>query len=179
MGHTTRRCPSREWASGLVAPGHTCIQFRRAVSSKTIRTFVLLAATILLLATAAIRDLRADNLYPNCIITAIDANSGLVTSQETSSGKTFYFQVTDRAQLEHVRIHQGIWINNGQVSFKTALAQLVEFNKAQNKICDLDTQLLDLQYKDWAACVQCARSQGTDESACDHLKPDGNWHPVR
>jgi hypothetical protein len=64
-------------------------------------------------------------------------------------------------------------------SFKAALAQLVEFNKVQNKIRDLDTQLPDLQYKDWAACVQCARSQGTDESACDHLKPDGNWPPVR
>jgi hypothetical protein len=96
------------------------VQRRQGVDSKTVRTFVLFAATVLLLANATIRDLHADNLYPNCTITAIDTSSGLVTSHETSTGKIFYFQVTDPAQLQHLRIHQGIWIDNGQVSFDGA-----------------------------------------------------------
>src|ERR1700730_7778682 len=89
----------------------------REILIKKMHGVVFFSAIVLLLASIAVPNLNANDLYPNCIITAIDANSGLVTSQETSSGKTLYFQVTDRAQLEHVRIHQGIWINNGQVSF--------------------------------------------------------------
>ena len=89
----------------------------REVLIKKIHGVVFFSAIVLLLASIAVSNLNANDLYPNCIIMAIDANSGLVTSQETSSGKTFHFQVTDRAQLEHLRIHQGIWINNGQVSF--------------------------------------------------------------
>ena len=92
----------------------------REVLIKKIHGVVFVSAIVLLLASIAVPNLNANDLYPNCIIMAIDANSGLVTSQETSSGKTFYFQVTDRAQLEHLRIHQGIWINNGQVSFDGA-----------------------------------------------------------
>jgi hypothetical protein len=121
MGHSpSRHCPSWDEASGFAALKNTRVQRRQGVDSKTVRTFVLFAATVLLLANAAIRDLHADNLYPNCTTTAIDTNSGLVTSHETSTGKIFYFQVTDPAQLQHLRIHQGIWIDNGQVSLDGA-----------------------------------------------------------
>ncbi|MFY9531581.1 MAG: hypothetical protein WAR24_21975, partial [Candidatus Acidiferrales bacterium] len=121
MGHPlSRHCPSWDGASGLVALRNARVQRRQGIDSRTVRKLFLFAAIVLLLASTAVPDLDADNLYPNCTITAIDTNSGLVTSHETSTGKIFYFQVTDPAQLQHLRIHQGIWIDNGQVSLDGA-----------------------------------------------------------
>jgi hypothetical protein len=121
MGHSpSRYCSSWDGASGLIALERTRVQRCQGIDSRTVRKFFLFVATVLLLASTAVPDLDADNVYPNCIITAIDASNGIITSSETTTGKTFYFLVTDPAQLEHLRIHQGIWIDNGQASFDGA-----------------------------------------------------------
>lgn len=87
------------------APRHSTapvVKTVNVVHSKASCTFFLFVAAVLLLANAAIPGLHAGNLYPNCTITAIDTSSGIVTSRETTTGKTFYFQVADPAQLQHL-----------------------------------------------------------------------------
>jgi hypothetical protein len=115
------RFPSKHRPSsdGPSSPGtlkNTRAQVCQESDFRVVRKIFLISTVVLLLASIAVPDLHADDVYPNCIVSAIDPNSGVITSQETGTGKIFYFQVT-AAQLEHVRIHQGIWIKNGQVSF--------------------------------------------------------------
>ena len=62
--------------------------------------------------------------------------------------------------------------------FKAALDSLAEFHMVENDIRDLDTELPNLQYDAWAACVVRARCEGTPESDCDGKKPEGDWPPV-
>jgi len=117
MGHSpSTHGPSWDGAPDLIAREDTWGQCRQGIASGTLRKLFLFTATVLLLASTAVPYLYADNPYPNSIITAIDTSSGLVTARENSTGKIFYFQVTDTAQLEHLRIHQGLWIDKGQVS---------------------------------------------------------------
>ena len=121
MAHTpSKHDASCDGASGSVALEGDCVHRCQRIDSRTVCRFFLVATIALLLACAVVLDLEADNTYPNCTIMAIDTSSGLVTSHETSTGKVFYFQVTDPAQLELLRTHQGISINNGQVSFDGA-----------------------------------------------------------
>jgi len=110
-----RPSPDRPSSSGPLKNSRA--QVCQEVDFRIVRKFFLVSTVVLALASIAVPDLHADDVYPNCIVTAIDPNSGVITSQETGTGKIFYFQVTIAAQLEHVRIQQGIWIKNGQVSF--------------------------------------------------------------
>jgi len=61
---------------------------------------------------------------------------------------------------------------------KASLDSLHESAKLRNDVRDLDDQLPNLQYKDWAACIEHARCAGTPESDCDDLKPAGDWPDV-
>ena len=62
---------------------------------------------------------------------------------------------------------------------KEAMAKIPEAQKLVNDIRQLDTDLADLQYKAYAACVRRARCLKQPESSCDKLKPAGNWADVQ
>ena len=61
---------------------------------------------------------------------------------------------------------------------KAAVDQLAEVQTLVNTVKQLDNQLPDLQYRAYAACVERARCQGKPDSACEGLKPAGDWPPV-
>jgi Cu/Ag efflux protein CusF len=64
----------------------------------------------LFLAIAALSP-RAEALDPCCTITAIDAKTSLVTAKDTATGQTFQFKVTDAAQLNSLKVGQGVYAN--------------------------------------------------------------------
>ena len=57
-----------------------------------------------------------------CSITAISARTGVVTARERSTGKTFRFQVKDRALLQTLKVGHGVWADFAarQVSVRPA-----------------------------------------------------------
>ena len=61
---------------------------------------------------------------------------------------------------------------------KAAVEQLAEIQSLVNDVKQLDNQLPDLQYQAYRACVERARCQGKPDSACDGLRPPGDWPPV-
>ena len=62
---------------------------------------------------------------------------------------------------------------------KAAMANVPATQTLVNDIRKLDTELPDLQYKDYAACVLRERCLKQPESSCDKLKPAGNWPDVQ
>ena len=62
---------------------------------------------------------------------------------------------------------------------KAAMANVPASQVLVNDIRKLDTELPDLQYQDYAACVRRARCLKQPESGCDKLKPAGNWPDVQ
>ncbi|MGB2889911.1 MAG: hypothetical protein WBC04_19625 [Candidatus Acidiferrales bacterium] len=63
-------------------------------------------------------------------------------------------------------------------NLKAALDMVPEIQTLVNDIREGDLKCQEEQWKAYQACVQCARSQGTDETSCNNLKPEGNWPPV-
>lgn len=64
-------------------------------------------------------------------------------------------------------------------NLEEALDLLPEIQTQVNDIRQKDFECQDAQWKAYEACIECARSQGGDESGCDHLKPAGNWPAVQ
>jgi len=64
-------------------------------------------------------------------------------------------------------------------ALKEAMATVPRTQTLVNDIRQLDTELPDLQYKDYAACVRRARCLDQPESSCASLKPAGNWPDVK
>ena len=59
---------------------------------------------------------------PCCTIAAVNERTGIVTARERSTGKTFRFQVKDRALLKTLTAGQGVWADFAakQVSVRPA-----------------------------------------------------------
>jgi hypothetical protein len=72
-------------------------RYPRANFKKLCLSFVF-TSIVLLTASIATPDLHADDVYPNCIVTAIDPNSGVITSQETGTGKILHLRQSDGAE---------------------------------------------------------------------------------
>lgn len=85
----------------------------------------LLLPLLLLAAGASAAQAQSGTLAtakPCCTIAAINARTGIVTARERSTGKTFRFQVKDRALLKTLIAGQGVWADFAakQVSLKPA-----------------------------------------------------------
>lgn len=64
------------------------------------------------LAVGQIRNKLAPGI-PCCNITAMDANTGVVTATESATGKIFQFKVTDSALRNSLKVGQGVYANFG------------------------------------------------------------------
>jgi hypothetical protein len=63
-------------------------------------------------------------------------------------------------------------------NLKEALDMVPGIQQIVNRIRGKDLECQLEQWKAYQNCVQCARSQATDETSCNTLKPEGNWPPV-
>jgi hypothetical protein len=63
-------------------------------------------------------------------------------------------------------------------NLKEALDMVPEIQQIVNRIRGKDLECQLEQWKGYQACVECARSQGTDEASCNNLKPEGDWPDV-
>ncbi|MFI5166725.1 MAG: hypothetical protein ACHQQS_08910, partial [Thermoanaerobaculales bacterium] len=61
---------------------------------------------------------------------------------------------------------------------QASLEALREVDKLVNDLRSKENDCLTLQFDAYKACIENARCKGTDESACDSLKPPGNWPGV-
>ena len=61
---------------------------------------------------------------------------------------------------------------------QASLEALREVDKSLNDLRSKEDECLNHQFDAYRACVDNARCNGTDPSACDSLKPPGNWPDV-
>lgn len=63
-------------------------------------------------------------------------------------------------------------------NLKEAMDMVPEIQQIVNRIRGKDLECQVEQWKAYQACVECARSQGTDEKSCNNLKQEGDWPDV-
>ena len=78
---------------------------------KTISYKAVLLGVILSLAIVFVPEVKAAE--PCCSITAMDYRTGMVTAQNTATGQTFQFKVSNASLLKTMRVGQGVYADFG------------------------------------------------------------------
>lgn len=80
---------------------------------------------------------KAKVAKPSCIITTIDAQTGIITATENATGRVFSFQAFDSTLLHSLKVGQGIYANftTHQVSIDgiNVCGKIISFNEASNR----------------------------------------------
>lgn len=110
---------------------------------------------------------------------AVEAAEKFITFVNGSSATQLEEQMKDCAGTIVLSDENWKGANEYIEDLKAAMANVPATQVLVNDIRQLDTELPDLQYRDYAACVRRARCLKQPESSCAKLKPAGNWPDVQ
>jgi hypothetical protein len=110
---------------------------------------------------------------------AVEAAEKFITFVNGSSATQLEEQMKDCAGTIVLSDENWKGANEYIEDLKAAMANVPATQVLVNDIRQLDTELPDLQYRDYAACVRRARCLKQPESSCAKLKPAGDWPDVQ
>lgn len=108
--------------------------------------------------------------FPCCLITSIEASTGVVTAKVNATGQAFQFKVTDATLLRSLKIGQGVYANlkTHQVSVdgKTPCCQIISVGRGAPQSAQSGPASTSSSHPPTAAPPRAQSSSGANSACC-------------